>query len=61
MSPDLILSQYKNQTLVRNNLKNKMLHVVFTVVRNARPYDPNYPDVDYGSFYARLKLQKRKF
>ncbi len=35
-------SQGKHQNLVRNNLKNKMLHTVFAVVRRATPYDPAY-------------------
>lgn len=38
------ITQGKHQNLVRNNLKNKMLHTVFAVVRNARPYDPTYLD-----------------
>jgi transposase len=35
-------NQGKHQNLVRNNLKNKMLHTVFAVVRKATIYDPAY-------------------
>lgn len=32
----------KNQNLIRNNLKNKLLHTVFAVIKRAAPYDVNY-------------------
>lgn len=32
----------KHQNLIRNNLKNKMLHTVFSVVRRGIMYDPCY-------------------
>ncbi|MBS1773078.1 MAG: transposase [Bacteroidetes bacterium] len=42
------IAQGKHQNLVRNNLKNKMLHTVFAVVRKATPYDPLY-SLDFPS------------
>lgn len=33
----------KHQNLIRNNLKNKMLHTVFSVVQRKSAYDPDYP------------------
>ena len=36
------VTQGKHPNLVRNNLKNKMLHTVYAVVKRAIPYDPEY-------------------
>ncbi|WP_142687236.1 transposase [Chitinophaga polysaccharea] len=32
----------KHPNLARNNIRNKILHTVFAVVRRATPYDPDY-------------------
>jgi len=39
------LAEGKHQNLVRNNIKNKMLHTVFAVVQRKEPYDANYQNL----------------
>lgn len=39
---DRKVAEGKHQNLVRNNIKNKMLHTVFAVVQRKEPYDPHY-------------------
>ncbi|RXK80435.1 IS110 family RNA-guided transposase [Filimonas effusa] len=36
------IAEGKHQNLIRNNLKNKLLHTVFSVIRRSEPYDPCY-------------------
>jgi len=51
------IAEGKHQNLVRNNIKNKMLHTVFAVVRNATPYDRAY-DPSSNLSAAKLKCFK---
>jgi len=40
------LQDGKDRALIINNVRNKLIHIMFAVVKNRKPYDLNYADIN---------------